>query len=457
MNKFYRILVITFLAGMSAVLTQAVLFNELTARLYTGETILCAILTGWFLGMYTGAGPVYSSLFKKKDKAYIEFAFAVVPVITSFLLPAIIYFAGRAQSLPLVVASNNTAYLRASVFTILISFPAGLFLALETCLAGNILEKEGLFSQLKILYIIETAGWVVGGFLYTLFLSVKTPGFMIVYWTGIITLAVLYITHREKSQQGLKISGVQIFALIAYLMPLMMKKLPGLGDVIVPAANIISYVVKTEVENIPGNNIRIIYIAIVMILGICWYFFGRGNKQERELKFYLPVTALASVLLFVTLVFTSQLYFGSTGRLIGLLFAFFSLGAAAGMILESVLKQKINMAGILLGGVLISGALFCQLFFAMEALKSNIIILVLFLILSGMITGSTISSMLGGNSVSRVYSINALGSFAGAVLTGYFLVNFAGLSGIVALTAMLLLAALMLCLSGNKIGVQDVN
>src|SRR5208337_4336942 len=90
MNIFYKIIIIIFLNGLAAMLSQVVFYREIVSQVYANELILGAILAIWLFAGAFGGSFIFSRFFRKKDLSFLKIALAVMPVISAFLIPCLV-------------------------------------------------------------------------------------------------------------------------------------------------------------------------------------------------------------------------------------------------------------------------------------------------------------------------------------------------------------------------------
>jgi len=227
-NIFYKVIILVFLNGITALAAQVIFFREILNQVHSNELVLAALLSVWMVSGAFAGGFLYRKFFMKKDYSFLLLSMAFLPVINAFIMVAGIIVLRYLKSIfnipvEILVGSWDSILMAAAIFA-----PAAIMLTLGFCVAGEILKREKAEKQVKFLYITEAAGAMVIGILYTLFLSSRTPGLELIYWLGIINMAAVYVLFREKTKQGRIITVVLIFSLILYIAPLISK---GLGKV----------------------------------------------------------------------------------------------------------------------------------------------------------------------------------------------------------------------------------
>jgi len=217
MNKFYKIIIMLFLNGIFALLAQTVFYREIMSQVYANELILGAMLSVWlFAGAFAGSF-IFEKFFRKKNYSFLRMIFAILPVVTAFLTPLLLILI-RYIKLLFGIQPEMLLNMWSAVLVIMAAAsPISIVLTLGFSIAGEILRRENIKKQAKFMYIVEAAGAMIAGIIYTLFLSDRWGDFQIIYWAGVINIAAVYILFKEKENEGRVIIPAAVFGLLIYL------------------------------------------------------------------------------------------------------------------------------------------------------------------------------------------------------------------------------------------------
>ncbi len=217
MNIFYKIIIIIFLNGLAALLSQVVFYREIISQVYANELILGAILAIWLFAGAFGGSFIFSGFFRKKNLSFLKIALAIMPVISAFLIPAVVILIRYIKLLLGIQPEMLLNIWSAILIIIATASPAGMILTLTFSTAGEILRRENIKKQAKFMYIIEALGAMIAGIIFTLFLSERWGNFQVIYWLGVLDIVSIYILFKEKGNEGRIIIPVVVIGLLFYL------------------------------------------------------------------------------------------------------------------------------------------------------------------------------------------------------------------------------------------------
>ena len=214
MNDYYRVIILLFVAGFTAITGQAVFFRELLAQVSPMETGLAYMFFFWAMGA-AAAALIYEKKVLKLTTAKLMMLTAVLPVLNGFITlfsPVLLrllsgLFAQRGAAESFICASPS----------LLMGASSGLIFSVLS-LAMTLQRKEAIARSALVIFAL---GAVSSGLIFSLFAAGKTPGLMILYWLGLMNIALSYILFREKGPDGKVITLWVVTAAIIYLLPLM--------------------------------------------------------------------------------------------------------------------------------------------------------------------------------------------------------------------------------------------
>ena len=219
MNLFFKITVLVFLNGLSAMICQIILFKEILSQIYANELILGIMFAFWFTaGAFSGTF-VYKKLLPELSKKNLYFI-AFLPVINSVLPLLMVLFIRYFKFILKIPVEVMVNIWDAAIISSIVFIPVSLFLTFNFSAIYNYLKNQNLNNYAGFLYIFEATGAITIGIIFTLFLSGETSNLITLYWIGIINIAAVYIIFREKDIQGKIIQVILSFILILYLVPL---------------------------------------------------------------------------------------------------------------------------------------------------------------------------------------------------------------------------------------------
>lgn len=220
MNIFFKLIILVFLNGISAMLSQIILFREILSQVYANELVLGFMLSFWLLAGAFAGTYFYEKFIKNLSLKKIYYSIIFLPVITAAVVLLIILFIRSIKiitGIPPEVIINiwDTIFITAIVF-----FPVNFILTLNFSLIIEFLKRQDLSAHSALFYLFEALGAIFIGVIYTIFLSGNTTDFVLIYWLGIINIAVIYIIFHSDGETDKKIQLILTFVLIFYLLPL---------------------------------------------------------------------------------------------------------------------------------------------------------------------------------------------------------------------------------------------
>lgn len=215
MNDFYRVIILLFIAGFTSVTGQSVFLRELLSQASPNEAGLAYMIFFWAAGGVISARFLYEKLVLKLNTVKLMVLTAVLPVFGAFIIllsPVFLRFLagifterGVVESLICASPALLNGMLTGLLFTVL-----SLSLTLQ--------KKESIARSAAVVFAL---GGISGGIIFSVFAAGKLPGLMILYWLGIINIALTYVLFRVKGPDGKVITLSVVTAAIIYLMPLM--------------------------------------------------------------------------------------------------------------------------------------------------------------------------------------------------------------------------------------------
>jgi spermidine synthase len=217
MNPFYRVIIMIFLNGATALLAQTVLFREITSQVYINELVLSSMLAVWLLAGAFASGYIHEKYLKKLDDKKLGLVFALAPVANAFLTLASIFIVRCMRPALGMPAEIPVSVWDAILLSMVVFGPVSMLLAIGFSAASEVLKRQKQAGQSGYIYLFEAAGAVAAGFLYTLFLCGRYGNLEVLYAMGVLNLAAIYVLFREKTMEARAIMITVIAALFIYL------------------------------------------------------------------------------------------------------------------------------------------------------------------------------------------------------------------------------------------------
>ncbi|MCX8093136.1 MAG: hypothetical protein N3E50_03105 [Candidatus Goldbacteria bacterium] len=219
MNIYYKIFILVFLNGFTSIITQIVLYKEILSQIYTNEIVLCFALSSWLIAGAFAGMIIFPKYLSNRNDNFLFIGLGLLPVVTVIISLFSLLIIRNIKTFLNIPVEQLMNIWDAMIVTILFYGISAFFLTLIFCFAGEVLKRYG--GDNRLLYILETAGAVISGVLFTLFLNGKYSNLELLYWVGLITIIVVYILYREKTDYARKTNITLVFILIVYLIPLL--------------------------------------------------------------------------------------------------------------------------------------------------------------------------------------------------------------------------------------------
>jgi len=228
MNIFYRILILIFLNGFTAIVAQIILYKEILSQIYANEIVLSFVLSSWLLSGAIAGIIIFPNYFKEKNEKFLMIGYGLLPVISILISIFSLLVIRNIKALFNIPVEQIINIWDAVIITFLIYSPAAFFLTLSFSFAGEILKRKN--GDIKLLYIVEVIGSIVAGVLFTLFLTGKYSNLELLYWLGVITIIAVYVLYRDKNDYSKIINSIMVIVLVLYLIPLLTNFLKKIDD-----------------------------------------------------------------------------------------------------------------------------------------------------------------------------------------------------------------------------------
>ncbi len=215
MNDYYRVIILLFAAGFTAITGQAVFFREMLSAASPMESGLAAMIFFWSAGAVLSVSLFYERAILKLTAKKLMVLTALLTAANAFvtlLAPVLLRFIAGAFE----VRGPAEAFLCAAPALLTGAMTAVLFAVLSLALT---IQRKEVIARSAI--AVFAAGCVSAGIIFSLFAAGRLPPLMLLYWTGIINMALAYILFREKGPEGKVITLSIVTMAIIYLMPLM--------------------------------------------------------------------------------------------------------------------------------------------------------------------------------------------------------------------------------------------
>lgn len=213
------------------------------------------------------------------------------------------------------------------------------------------------------------------------------------------------------------------------------------------------YMVKALkiVDDIPLH----FYLATIAVFTLALLIIQQRHSRELFISFAVTSTGFTSMLMSILLILAFQIYYGYVYHYIGLLTSVFMVGLACGAFIA---MKKGNIHLISIEGQLLLLALIVYLFFLLkpDPVLSQFMIFIL-MFYSGLLTGveypvavklsgshGAVSSVAG-----RIYALDLVGSFFGAILTAVVLIPVMGIMDTLVLVMTIKAASIFLTYMGR--------
>ena len=193
MNDFYRVIILLFIAGFTSVTGQSVFLRELLSQVSPNEAGLAYMIFFWAAGGIISSRFLHEKFVMKLTTVKLMVLTALLPVFGAFimlfspvflrLLAGMFTHRGAAESFICASPAVLNGLLTGLLFTVL-----SLSLTLQ--------KKESIARSALVVFAL---GGISGGIIFSVFAAGKLPGLMILYWLGIINIALSYVLFRVKS------------------------------------------------------------------------------------------------------------------------------------------------------------------------------------------------------------------------------------------------------------------
>ena len=186
--------------GLLAILTQLVIFRELSVLFYGNELFLGTFLSSWLFWVGMGSLLIRRLLLKAQLKVdYFAYGFLTISIFLPFVFVLVRLSKNIFAFGQLIGPIGTTLY----TFIVMscICFVIGGQFSLACAIAG---DKIKTGSALGRVYLYETLGAVVGGVLFTYILIGKVPTFIIAVILSFISVFVGWILLRLEKKMSTK-------------------------------------------------------------------------------------------------------------------------------------------------------------------------------------------------------------------------------------------------------------
>lgn len=177
-------LFLLILKGLSSVFIQSIILREIFSTFYGNEFSFSIFISFYLLG-----GAFGSYLFKNSKNYKSKYIFLTI-FETFFLVFFLIFFRFSFQISKTIYISNSKFF----ILSFSISFFSGFFEGSRFILLSNVYKEEK--SSGKI-YGYEGCGFLIGGFLFPLFLIFKMPLFFLVFLLSIINISTTTYFNKK--------------------------------------------------------------------------------------------------------------------------------------------------------------------------------------------------------------------------------------------------------------------
>lgn len=198
-RNFPFVLTLYFFLGFYAIITQSVLLRELLVVVLGNEIVFGISLGHWLLAVFLGAllGGYVTGRLRQP-----ELIFSLVIMIMCLLPPLLITLTRNLYGLSGTPAGTYIPFLKVSLFAGLLIFPFAFFIGFTFPLASRLaisrqpepapLPSKGRdVFQVAGVYIVESAGALAGGMVFSFLLAGKMSAYRL---TGLTALPLLLLT-----------------------------------------------------------------------------------------------------------------------------------------------------------------------------------------------------------------------------------------------------------------------
>ncbi len=235
MNIFYKIFILIFLNGFTSIIAQIILYKEILSQVYANEIVLSFALSAWLIAGAIAGIIIFPKYFKNKNTDFLIIIF-VLSVFASILVSIFsLLLIRNIKTLFNMPVEQIMNIWDAAIITMFIYGTSSFIFTLTFSFAGEIIKRSN--GDLKLLYIIETTGSIVAGVLFTLFIAGKYSNLELLYWMGIINIAIIYVLSRNKDNTDRIVKSTLVFFMIVYLIPLITGYLKKIDE----KSQIVSY------------------------------------------------------------------------------------------------------------------------------------------------------------------------------------------------------------------------
>lgn len=215
MNDYYRVIILLFAAGFTAITGQAVFLREMLSAVSPMESGFAAMLFFWSAGAVLSVAFFYERVILKLTAKKLMVLTAMLTAANAFVTlaaPVLLRFlAGVFET-----RGPAEAFLCGAPAFLTGAMTAVLFAVLS--LALSVQGKEVIARSAVAVF---AAGSVSAGIIFSLFAAGRIAPLMFLYWVGIINMIFAYILFREKGPEGRVITLSIVTMAIIYLLPLM--------------------------------------------------------------------------------------------------------------------------------------------------------------------------------------------------------------------------------------------
>ncbi|GEM_PF-4953504 len=220
MNIFFKLIILVFLNGILAMLSQIVLFREILSQVYANELVLGFMLFAWLISGAFAGTYIYERFIKNLSFKKIFYLIIFLPLLSIIVVIILILFIRVIKAFLGMPAEVLINIWDAVIITLIVFFPVNFILTINFSFLMEFLKKNSLNEHASLFYLFESLGAIFIGIIYTFFLAGNTPNLILIYWIGVINLGIIYIIFYDKRQENNKIQLILTLILIIYLLPL---------------------------------------------------------------------------------------------------------------------------------------------------------------------------------------------------------------------------------------------
>jgi hypothetical protein len=217
MNFFYGVVIMIFMNGATAALSQIILMREISYQVNMDIRVYSYIAAAWLLAVLIYRLFVSEKYMRKAKDSSVALIFGMSPVANAFLIPVFLYLSRYLRPILRLAPGTDTPLWGAAILCLVVFTPVA-FMFISGFMAGiETMKRKKAGSKATSLYFFELTGIILAACAYYVFFRQHYAGIDIIYTLGLVNLTVVYIFFRGKSLEARYTMLAVIAAAIVYI------------------------------------------------------------------------------------------------------------------------------------------------------------------------------------------------------------------------------------------------